>query len=120
MGNRHARRDWGFGGDYVQAMWLMLQQESPDDFVIATGETHTVRRLLEIAFDHVGLDYRKFVEMDSTLLRPAEVHHLCGDYSKARGKLGWKPTVSFNKLVEMMVDRDLSLLERSSSRTALS
>src|SRR6202047_3809243 len=109
MGNQDAERDWGFAGDYVEAMWLMLQQETPDDFVIATGETHTVRRLLEIAFTHVGLDYRKFVETDSALLRPAEVHHLRGDYSKARRKLGWKPTVSFEKLIEMMVDSDLSL-----------
>src|SRR5580700_2379871 len=103
MGNLDAERDWGFAGDYVRAMWLMLQQNVPDDFVIATGETHTVRRLLEIAFTHVGLDYRKFVETDSALLRPAEVHHLRGDYSKARRKLGWKPTVSFEKLIEMMV-----------------
>jgi GDPmannose 4,6-dehydratase len=118
MGNQDAERDWGFAGDYVEAMWLMLQQETPDDFVIATGETHTVRRLLEIAFTHVGLDYRKFVETDSALLRPAEVHHLRGDYSKARRKLGWKPTVSFEKLIEMMVDSDLSLLERSHSTVA--
>jgi GDPmannose 4,6-dehydratase len=118
MGNLDAERDWGFAGDYVEAMWLMLQQESPDDFVIATGETHTVRRLLEVAFNRVGLDYRKFVEIDSALLRPAEVHHLCGDYSKARRKLGWKPTVGFEKLVEMMVDSDLALLERSSLSVA--
>src|ERR1700726_3572938 len=118
MGNLDAERDWGFAGDYVEAMWLMLQQESPDDFVIATGETHTVRRLLEVAFNHVGLDHRKFVEIDSALLRPAEVHHLRGDYSKARRILGWKPTVGFEKLVEMMVDSDLALLERSSMSVA--
>jgi GDPmannose 4,6-dehydratase len=118
MGNLDAERDWGFAGDYVEAMWLMLQQESPDDFVIATGETHTVRRLLEVAFNHVGLDYRKFVESDPALLRPAEVHHLRGDYSKARRRLGWKPTVGFEKLVEMMVDSDLALLERNSLSVA--
>ncbi len=118
MGNLDAERDWGFAGDYVEAMWLMLQHESPDDFVIATGETHTVRRLLEVAFNHVGLDYRKFVEIDSALLRPAEVHHLRGDYSKARRKLGWKPTVGFEKLVVMMVDSDLALLERNSLSVA--
>ena len=118
MGNLDAERDWGFAGDYVEAMWLMLQQESPEDFVIATGETHTVRRLLEVAFNRVGLDYRKFVEIDSALLRPAEVHHLRGDYSKARRKLAWKPTVGFEKLVEMMVDSDLSQLERNSLSAA--
>jgi GDPmannose 4,6-dehydratase len=118
MGNLDAERDWGFAGDYVEAMWLMLQQETPDDFVIATGETHPVRRLLEVAFNRVGLDYRKFVETDSTLLRPAEVHHLRGDYSKARRKFGWKPKVNFEKLVEMMVDSDLALLEKSGSSVA--
>ena len=118
LGNLEARRDWGFAGDYVEAMWLMLQQETPDDFVIATGETHPVRRLLEVAFNRVGLDYRKFVETDSTLLRPAEVHHLRGDYSKARRKFGWKPKVNFEKLVEMMVDSDLALLEKSGSSVA--
>jgi len=118
MGNLDAERDWGFAGDYVEAMWLMLQQESPDDFVIATGETHTVRGLMEVAFKHVGLDYSKFVETDPALLRPAEVHRLRGDYSKARRKLGWKPTVGFENLIEMMVDGDLSLLERNSSSVA--
>jgi GDPmannose 4,6-dehydratase len=117
MGNLDAERDWGFAGDYVQAMWLMLQQEVPQDFVIATGVTHSVRRLLEVAFSHVGLSYQDHVEIDSGLLRPAEVHHLCGDYSKARQKLGWKPLVSFEKLVEMMVDSDLALLEQSTSKT---
>lgn len=117
MGNLDAERDWGFAGDYVQAMWLMLQQEVPQDFVIATGQTHSVRRLLEVAFSHVGLDYRDHVEIDAGLLRPAEVHHLCGDYSKARQKLGWKPLVSFDRLVEMMVESDLALLEQSTSKT---
>ena len=120
IGNLDAERDWGFAGDYVEAMWLMLQQENPVDFVVATGETHSVKRLLEVAFGHVGLDYREFIESDPALFRPAEVHHLCGDYSKARRTLGWKPTVSFEKLVEMMVDSDLSLLERSRSPVAVS
>lgn len=118
MGNLDAERDWGFAGDYIQAMWLMLQQETPEDFVVATGQTHSVRRLLEVAFSHVGLDYRNYVEIDAELLRPAEVHHLCGDYSKARRKLGWKPLVSFEKLVEMMVNSDLVLLEQNHSRIA--
>lgn len=118
IGNLDAERDWGYAGDYVEAMWLMLQQDKPDDFVVATGKTHTVKRLLEVAFGHVGLDYRKFVETDPALFRPAEVHHLCGDYSKARQKLGWKPTVGFEKLIEMMVDSDLSTLERTGSTVA--
>jgi len=110
MGNLDAERDWGFAGDYVRAMWLMLQQEQPEDFVVATGQTHSVRDLLEIAFRHVGLDYRDYVEVDPTLIRPAEVHHLKGDSAKAREKLGWKPTTSFKNLVEMMVDSDLEQL----------
>jgi len=118
IGNLDAERDWGYAGDYVEAMWLMLQQDRPDDFVVATGKTHTVKRLLEVAFGHVGLDYRKFIETDPALFRPAEVHHLCGDYSKARQKLGWQPTVGFEKLIEMMVDSDLSTLERTRSTVA--
>ena len=118
IGNLDAERDWGYAGDYVEAMWLMLQQDRPDDFVVATGKTHTVKRLLEVAFGHVGLDYRKFIETDPALFRPAEVHHLCGDYSKARQKLGWEPTVGFEKLIEMMVDSDLSTLERTRSTVA--
>jgi len=118
MGNLDAERDWGFAGDYVQAMWLMLQQETPEDFVVATGQTHSVRRLLEVAFAHVGLDYRNHVEIDSELLRPAEVHHLRGDYAKARGKLRWEPHVSFEKLIEMMVESDLALLERDAPKAA--
>lgn len=109
MGNLDAERDWGFAGDYVRAMWLMLQQEAPEDYVIATGETHSVRQLLEIAFGHLGLDYRDYVETDPALLRPAEVHHLKGDCSKARSRFGWKPAVSFQQLIEMMVDSDLAL-----------
>ena len=112
MGNLDAERDWGFTGDYVKAMWLMLQQDEPGDYVVATGITHSVRRLLEVAFEHVGLDYRDHVEIDPKLLRPAEVFHLRGDASKARRKLGWEPTVSFEQLVRMMVDEDLSRVKR--------
>ena len=110
MGNLDAERDWGFTGDYVRAMWLMLQQGKPQDYVVATGITHSVRRLLEVAFSHVGLDYRDHVELDPTLLRPAEVHHLRGNYSKAKLELGWEPTVGFEGLVQMMVDADLARL----------
>ena len=108
LGNLDAERDWGFTGDYVRAMWMMLQQDKPQDYVVATGITHSVRRLLEVAFSHVGLDYRGHVELDPTLLRPAEVHHLRGNYSKAKLELGWEPTVGFEGLVQMMVDADLA------------
>lgn len=118
MGNLEAERDWGFAGDYVQAMWLMLQQEKPDDYVIATGQTNSVRRLLEIAFERVGLDYRKYVETDEELLRPAEVHHLRGNYAKAQKMLGWQPRVNFADLIGMMIDSDLELLSKSTIRTA--
>jgi len=111
LGNLDAKRDWGFAGDYVRAMWLMLQQDQPDDYVVATGETHTVRRLVELAFACVGLDWNKYVEIDPTLVRPAEVDLLIGDPSKARKKLGWKPEVSFEQLVEMMVKADLARLQ---------
>jgi GDPmannose 4,6-dehydratase len=107
LGNLEAKRDWGFAGDYVEAMWRMLQQPEPDDFVVATGENHAVRELVEIAFAHVGLDWRQFVSVDSSLLRPAEVDTLIGDPAKAHAKLGWKPKVSFAELVRMMVDADL-------------
>jgi GDPmannose 4,6-dehydratase len=110
MGNLEAERDWGFTGDYVRAMWLMLQQGKPQDYVVATGVTHSVRSLVEVAFGHVGLDYRDHVELDPGLLRPAEVHHLRGDSSKARRELGWEPTVGFEALVQMMVDADLGRL----------
>ncbi|MGZ4788958.1 MAG: GDP-mannose 4,6-dehydratase [Terriglobales bacterium] len=110
MGNLDAERDWGFAGDYVRAMWLMLQQDRPDDYVIATGETHSVRELLQVAFAHLGLDYRDHVEIDPSLLRPAEVHHLKGDCSKARARFGWKPAVSFSRLIQMMVDADVELI----------
>jgi GDPmannose 4,6-dehydratase len=111
MGNLDAKRDWGYAKDYVKAMWLMLQQDKPDDYVIATGETHSVRELLEIAFGHLGLDYREFVVIDPRLVRPAEVDLLLGDQSKARKVLGWKPTVTFEELVKMMVDADIERLK---------
>jgi GDPmannose 4,6-dehydratase len=110
MGNLDAERDWGFAGDYVVAMWLMLQQERPRDYVIATGVTRSVRDLLEVAFAHVGLDYRSHVEVDPSLLRPAEVNHLRGDSSKAAREIGWKPKTSFEQLVKMMVDADMARL----------
>jgi len=115
MGNLDAERDWGFAGDYVRAMWLMLQQGQPDDYVIATGRTHSVRQLLQVAFEHVGLDYTQYVEVDPEFLRPAEVYHLMGDFSKARQKLGWEPQVSFEELIGMMIDSDLALLSRDRS-----
>jgi GDPmannose 4,6-dehydratase len=108
LGNLDAHRDWGFAGDYVRAMWLMLQQDRPDDYVIATGVSHSVRDLVEIAFGHVGLDWPKYVKLDPALLRPAEVDHLIGDSSKARRELGWTPSVDFAGLVRMMVDADLA------------
>jgi GDPmannose 4,6-dehydratase len=107
LGNLDAERDWGFAGDYVKAMWLMLQQDVADDYVIATGISHTVRDLVEIAFAHVGLDWNKYVNRDPKLIRPAEVERLIGDASKAKAQLGWTPTVNFERLVKMMVDADL-------------
>jgi GDPmannose 4,6-dehydratase len=111
LGNLDSKRDWGFAGDYVRAMWLMLQQDKPDDYVVATGETHTVKRLVELAFGTVGLDWKKYVEIDPSLVRPAEVDLLIGDPSKARAILGWKPEVTFEKLVERMVQADLARLQ---------
>jgi GDPmannose 4,6-dehydratase len=108
LGNLEARRDWGYAGDYVEAMWRMLQQPTPDDYVIATGETHAVRELCEIAFTRVGLDWEKHVVVDPKLVRPAEVDLLQGDAAKAKRVLGWRPRVSFRQLVEMMVDADLA------------
>jgi len=113
MGNLESRRDWGFAGDYVRAMWLMLQQPKPDDFVIATGITHSVKELLEIAFSHVGLDWHKHVEIDPALVRPVEEGPLSGDASKANRILGWKPTITFEEMVRMIVDADLSLFSKS-------
>ena len=119
MGNLDVRRDWGFAGDYVPAMWMMLQQAEPDDYVMATGETHTVRELLEIAFGYVGLDWQDYVEIDPKLFRPAEVDYLCGDSRKAREILGWEPTVPFQELIQMMVQADLSRLAPSAITSAV-
>jgi len=110
LGNLDAQRDWGFAGDYVRAMWLMLQQPEADDFVIATGESHSVRELVEVAFGHAGLDWKKYVKLDPRFLRPAEVDHLIGDPAKARQVLGWQPEVDFTGLVTMMVDADVERL----------
>ncbi|HTK41498.1 MAG TPA: GDP-mannose 4,6-dehydratase [Gemmatimonadales bacterium] len=110
LGNLDAKRDWGFAGDYVDAMWRMLQQSTPQDFVVGTGVAHSVRELVEIAFDHVGLDWRKHVTVDPRFLRPAEVDVLLADPTKARTELGWTPTVPFDRLVRMMVDADLGRL----------
>jgi len=110
LGNLESRRDWGFAGDYVEAMWLMLQQDEPDDYVVCTGETHSVREFCEIAFDHVGLDYKDFVIQDPRFYRPAEVDLLVGDPQKAKEVLSWEPRVSFRELASMMVDADLQLL----------
>ncbi len=110
MGNLEAERDWGFAGDYVKGMWMMLQQDKPEDYVIATGVSHSVRELVQIAFERLDLDYQEYVEVDPDLLRPAEVYHLRGDFSKAQRELGWTPTVTFEELVKMMVDEDLARL----------
>jgi GDPmannose 4,6-dehydratase len=112
MGNLEARRDWGFAGDYVRAMWCMLQQPAASDYVVATGVDHSVRDLCQIAFEHVGLDYRDHVVTDQSLYRPAEVDHLLGDASKARRELEWEPSVMFEELVRMMVDSDMERLRR--------
>jgi len=111
LGNLDAKRDWGYAKEYVEAMWLMLQQEKPDDYVIATGETHSVQEFLEQAFSHVGLDWHKYVEIDPKYLRPAEVDLLIGDASKAKAALGWQPTVTFQTLVRLMVDADVAALQ---------
>lgn len=116
LGNLDPSRDWGFAGDYVKAMWMMLQQDNPDDFVIATGLTHSVREMVQIAFERVGLNYLDHVTSDETMLRPAEVDHLVGDPSKAQETLGWQPEVGFRELIEMMVDADLELVEQESRR----
>lgn len=111
MGNLDSKRDWGFAGDYVKAMWLMLQQDNPDDYVVATGETHTVQELVEVAFDYVGMNWEDFVIIDPKFIRPAEVDLLLGDPGKARETLGWSPEVTFEELVQMMVESDLRLLK---------
>lgn len=112
IGNMDAQRDWGFSGDYVKAMWKMLQQDAADDYVIATGETHSVKELIEVAFAHAGLDWQKHVYQDPALIRPAEVDLLLGDPAKAKTSLGWEPEVGFRQLIEMMVDADLERLRK--------
>jgi GDPmannose 4,6-dehydratase len=119
LGNLDAKRDWGFAGDYVEAMWMMLQADEAEDYVIATGEEHSVRECAEIAFDYAGLDPEQYVKTDPEFLRPAEVDHLVGDSSKAREKLGWQPRVSFRELVEMMVDADVERLTAAPDRREL-
>ena len=120
LGNLDAKRDWGFAGDYVKAMWLMLQQEEPDDYVIATGETHSVREFAEVAFDHAGLDWQDFVVVDESFYRPAEVQLLIGDYSKAKKVLGWTPQIGFLELAKIMVDSDINRLKGLNSTSSLS
>lgn len=112
LGNLDAKRDWGYAKEYVEAMWLMLQQDTPDDYVIATNETHSVREFLEVAFSHVGLDWKQYVELDARYNRPAEVDLLIGDYSKAKKKLGWEPKTKFEALTKLMVDADVELLRK--------
>jgi GDPmannose 4,6-dehydratase len=119
LGNLDAKRDWGFAGDYVEAMWLMLQTDEPEDYVIATGEEHSVRECAEIAFEHAGLKLDDHVAVDPQYLRPAEVDHLVGDAAKAKAKLGWEPRVGFRELVELMVDADLDRLTASANRPEL-
>jgi len=115
LGNLDAHRDWGFAGDYVHAMWLMLQQDAPDDFVIATGAKHSVREFCEVAFGHAGLSWQDYIEIDQALIRPADVNTLCGDPRKAHRQLGWEPKVSFAELVRMMVDADLERIAKETS-----
>ena len=110
LGDMDAKRDWGYARDYVEAMWLMLQQDEPDDYVVATGIAHSVQDVVELAFGHAGLDWKQHVHLDPALVRPAEVDHLIGDATKARTKLGWAPTVDFEGLVQMMVEADLECL----------
>ena len=112
LGNLDAKRDWGYAKEYVEAMWLMLQQDKPDDFVIATGETHTVRELVEEAFSYAGLDWQKYIKVDPRYYRPAEVDHLIGDATKARKMLGWKPRTTFKELIRLMVDADIELVNK--------
>ena len=111
LGNLDAKRDWGYAKEFVEAMWIMLQQEEPDDYVISTGETHSVREFLDVAFGHAGLQWKKHVEIDPRYHRPAEVDLLLGDYSKAKRKLGWAPKTRFEDLVKLMVDGDIQLLK---------
>jgi GDPmannose 4,6-dehydratase len=116
LGNLEAKRDWGFSGDYVKAMWLMLQQDKADDYVVATGETHSVKEFVKLAFSYAGLNWKKYLKVDKSFYRPAEVHLLKGDYSKAKRKLGWKPTVKFEELVKMMIDADLKRIKAATDK----
>lgn len=118
MGNLDAKRDWAFAGDFVDAFWMILQQQAPDDFVLATGETHSIRELLEVAFGSVGLNWKEYVEIDPKLIRPAEVECLCGDASKARRILGWAPKVTFEELIRMMVASDLEQVQKGERASA--
>jgi GDPmannose 4,6-dehydratase len=118
MGNLEAERDWGFAGDYVNAMWMILQQAAPDDYVLATGKTRSIRELLEVAFGSVGLDWEEYVEIDPKLMRPAEVDFLCGDATKAREKLGWEPKVGFEELIKMMVEADMEAVQKAENGIA--
>jgi GDPmannose 4,6-dehydratase len=113
LGNLDAKRDWGYAPDYVRAMWLMLQQDAPDDYVIATGRTHSVRDLCKVAFEHVDLDWERYVYVNQADMRPAEVDLLIGDPAKAKAKLGWAPTVTFEQMIEKMVDADLAALKKA-------
>ncbi len=112
LGNLDAKRDWGYAEDYVKAMWLMLQRDKPEDYVIATGISHSVQEVVEVSFDYMGLDWKKYLVVDKTLYRPAEVYELKGDFSKAKGDLGWEPTVSFEKLIQLMLDTDIVALKK--------
>lgn len=120
MGNLDAKRDWGFAGDYVNAMWMILQQGQPEDFVLATGKTHSIRELLQVAFATVGLNWEDYVAVDPKFIRPAEVDHLCGDATKAKEKLGWQPQVSFEQLIRMMVQSDLEALQNGERKVVSS
>ena len=111
LGNLDAKRDWGYAKEFVEAMWLMMQQPAPGDYVVATGETHSIREFLDVAFGHAGLDWHKHVEIDPRYYRPAEVDLLIGDYSKARRELGWEPKIKFADLAKLMVDADIALLK---------
>ena len=119
LGNLDAKRDWGYSGDYIKAMWLMLQQDVADDYVIATGETHTVKEFVDSAFRYADLNWQDYVVIDDKFYRPAEVHQLTGDYSKAKKELGWSPTIKFKELVKMMVEYDIECLQKSSGRTVI-
>ena len=119
MGNMAAKRDWGYAPDFVRAMWLMLQQEEPEDFIIATGQTHSVKDLVEIAFCTAGLDPQKHVEIDPDLIRPAEVDFLVGDAAKAREKLGWEPTISFREMIEKMLEADMAYWSAQAASNAV-